>query len=281
MLNMINTKSNSTNITEKKEINDSRAVTIFRERLGQIRTNNNASQQSISNLLGVSRQTFAKYETRDTASLPDIEQLCRICDHFEVSPNYLLGYSDIFCDHKEKYGLSDKTINLLNKNPTIHQFFDYFVDKLVENDLEEKISQIGITNNVETVWERVFPKIINEAIDKAYDSMVEKATYSLCINSDELEKQLRIYFPKPASFADFFNKCLNQDGKNYILVDKQDFENLSDQEQYDYFIKTISSDFVEVKSIQYVYRSAHKIFSQKICDIIANYLERFSVNINE
>ena len=51
---MINKKTKTTDISEEREINDSGAVTIFRERLGQLRTQDNASQQSISELLGVS-----------------------------------------------------------------------------------------------------------------------------------------------------------------------------------------------------------------------------------
>ena len=274
---MINKKTKPTDIMEKRDINDSSGVTIFRERLGQLRTQNNASQQSISELLGVSRQTIAKYETKNTASLPDIEQLCTICNHFGVSPNYLLGYSAITCDHKKNYGLSDKTINLLNHNPHIHQFFDYFVDQLAENNLERTISQIGITNNVETAWERVFPKNIITAVDKAYMSLIEKAAFSACINSTEMEKELRVCFPKPKNFTEYYNKNFNQDGKNFIMYASPDFMSLSDQEQYDCFIKIISSHFVEVKSIQYVYHATHEKISQKIIDIINHYEERIII----
>lgn len=270
---MINKKTKTTDISEKREINDSGAVTIFRERLGQLRTQDNASQQSISELLGVSRQTIAKYETKNTASLPDIEQLCTICDHFGVSPNYFLGYSTITCDHKKNYGLSDKTINLLNRNPHIHQFFDFFVEQLAENNLESTISQIGITNNVEKAWERVFPKNLITAINKAYISMIEKAAFSACINSTEMEKELRACFPKPQDFTSYFNKNFNQDGKNFILQEYPNFKSLSDQEQYDCLIRIISSHFVEIKSIEYVYHAEHKKISQQIIDIINNYVE--------
>ena len=280
---MINRKTKSTDTKENwdnKAIKDSNGVTVFRERLGQLRTESKASQESLSELLGVARQTFAKYETKNTASLPNIDQLCTICNHFGVSPNYLLGYSSISCDHKKNYGLSDTTINLLNRNPHIHQFLDYFVNQLAENDLEETISHIGITNNVETIWERVFPKDIITAIDKAYMALIKKAAYSVCINSIEMEKELRIYFPKPKDFTTYFNKNLNQDGKNFILQDSPNFKDLSDQEQYDCFIKIISSHFVEVKSIQYVYHAEHEKISQKIIDIIDNYEERIITEKN-
>lgn len=273
MLIMINVKVNPTNNKNSKDTKDSSAVKIFRERLGLLRTHENASQQSISELLGVSRQTIAKYETMNTASLPDIEQFCTLCDHFGVSPNYLLNYSNIACDHKKNYGLSDETINLLNSNPHIHQFFDFFVEQLAKNNLEKTIAQIGITNNVEKAWERVFPRNLIVAINKAYVSMVEKAAFSTCINSTEMEKELRIYFPKPKSFTEYFNKILNMDGKNFILLEAPDFHSLSDQEQYDYFLKIISSHFVEIKSIQYVYHAEHEKISQKIVDIINNYVE--------
>lgn len=270
---MINKKTKPAYINDSKKIKDSSAVKIFRERLGQLRTRKNTSQQSISDLLGVSRQTIAKYETMNTASLPDIKQFCTLCDHFGVSPNYLLNYSDIECDHKKNYGLSDETINLLNSNPHIHQFFDFFVKQLAENNLEKSISQIGISNNVEKAWERVFPKNLIMAINKAYISMVEKAAFSASINSTEMEKELRAYFPKPDSFTAYFKKDLNQDGKNFILQEEPDFNSLSDQEQYDCFIAIISSHFVEIKSIQYVYHAEHEKISQKIIDIINDYVE--------
>ncbi len=280
---MINKVTKSTDTKENwdnKEIKDSNGVTVFRERLGQLRTESKASQESLSELLGVARQTFAKYETKNTASLPNIEQLCTICNYFQVSPNYLLGYSPISCDHKKNYGLSDTTINLLNRNPHIHHFLNYFVNQLAENNLEETISHIGITNNVETIWERVFPNDIITAIDNAYMALIKKAAYSVCINSIEMEKELRISFPKPKDFTTYFNKNLNQDGKNFILQDSPNFKDLSDQEQYDCFIKIISSHFVEVKSIQYVYHAEHEKISQKIIDIINNYERPFITEKN-
>lgn len=279
MLIMINRRAKSTDINDTKDIKDSTAVQAFRERLGQLRTRDNASQQSISDLLGVSRQTIAKYETMNTTSLPDIKQFCTLCDHFGVSPNYLLNYSDIACDHKKNYGLSDETINLLNRNPHIHQFFDFFVKQLAENDLEKTISQIGITNNVEKAWERVFPQKLITAINKAYVSMVEKAAFSASINSTEMENELRVYFPKPDSFTAYFKKYLNQDGRNFLLQEAPDFNSLSDQEQYDCFIAIISSHFVEIKSIQYVYHAEHEKISQKIIDIINDYVELINAEI--
>jgi len=257
----------------KENIKDTNAINCFRVRLGQLRTRNRTSQETFSELLGVSRQTIAKYESKNTASLPDIAKFCKICDHFGVSPNYLLVYSPITCDHKKNYGLSDNTINLLNSNPNINQFLDFFVEKLIENRLEETISKIGITNNVEKAWERVFPQKLMTAINEAYISMIEKAAFSTCINSTEMEKELRVFFPMPKSFSTYFNKVLNQDAQNFILQESHDFNSLPDYEQYNCFIKIISLHFVEIKSIQYVYNSEHKKISQKIVDIINDYVE--------
>lgn len=271
MLTMFNTKEN----LMKKNIENTTHLEKFPERLGQLRTNNNLTQEKISELLNVSRQTLAKYETKNTASLPDIAKFCKICDYFNVSPNYLLGYSTITCDHKKNYGLSDNTINLLHSNPNIHQFLDYFVEKLVENSLEEAFSRIGISNNVDKAWERVFPQKLITAIDKAYASMLEKAAFSACINSTEMEKELRVSFPIPKSksFTSYFNDDLNQDAQNFILQESPDFNKLSDSDQYNCFIKIISQNFVEIKSIQYVYHTEHKKISNTIIDIINDYVE--------
>lgn len=269
------------NTKREVEIKDSDSISTFRTRISMLRTNKNIGQEQLSEILGVSRQTIWKYEKENTSSLPDISRFCTICDHFGVSPNYLLGYSTITCDHRKNYGLSDNTINLLNSNPHIHHFFDFFVKQLVANNLEGTISQIGITNNVEKVWERVFPKNLITAINNAYVSMIEKAAFSVCINSEEMEKELRVFFPMPKSFSEYFSKNLNQDGKNFILQESPDFKNLSDQEQYDCFIKIISSHFVEIKSIQYVYNSEHKKASQKILDIINDYVELITTERNQ
>ncbi len=269
------------NIKSENVIEDSDSISTFRTRIGMLRTNKNIGQEQLSEILGVCRQTIGKYEKKDTPNLPDISRFCKICDLFGVSPNYLLGYSTITCDHRKNYGLSDNTINLLNSNPHIHQFFDFFVEHLVANNLERTISQIGITNNVEKAWERVFPKSLITAISKAYVSMIEKAAFSACINSEEMEKELRVFFPMPKSFSEYFSKNLNQDGKNFILQESPDFKKLSDQEQYDCFIKIISSHFVEIKSIQYVYNSEHQKVSQKIMDIINDYVELITTERNK
>ena len=254
---------------------DSEKISEFRKRMRYLRTTKKESQENLSEILGTARQTVAKYETPDTRNLPEISTFCTLCDHYNVTPNYLLGYSDITCDTKENYGLSDQTINLLHLHPKIHHFFDYFVEQLVNKDLVQVISQIGITNNVETVWERVFPQDLLTAIHKAYSSMVKKAAFSICINSEELEKELRVTFPDPKPFSKYFNESLEQDGRNFILSEVPDFNNLSDKEQYDCFIKIISSEFLEVESVQYVYNAEHEKLSQKIIDIVDNYRESF------
>lgn len=269
------------NIKDEIKIKDIDSVRTFRKRMGKLRTDKNISQEEFSELLGLSRQTIWKYEKENTPNLPNISTFCTICEHLDVSPNYLLGYSSITCDHKKNYGLSDNTINLLNSNPHIHQFFDFFVEQLVTNNLEGTISQIGITNNVEKAWKRVFPKSLITAIDKAYVSMIEKAAFSASINSKEMEKELRFFFPMPKSFSEYFSKTLNQDGKNFILQESPDFKNLPDQEQYDCFIKIISSHFVEIKSIQYVYNAEHEKVSQRIIDIINDYVELITTEGNK
>lgn len=88
-----------------------------------------------------------------------------------------------------------------------------------------------------------------------------------------MEKELRACFPKPQNFTSYFNKNFNQDGKNFILQEYPNFKSLSDQEQYDCLIRIISSHFVEIKSIEYVYHAEHEKISQQIIDIINNYVE--------
>ena len=253
----------------KSNYKDNENISAFRERLGQLRNNQCATQESISQSANISRQTLAKYEKKDSSSLPNIETLCCLCDLFNVSPNYLLGYSTIMNDHKKDYGLSDDTINLLSSNPNIHQFFDYFIRRIVKEDLEQTISQIGISNNVEKAWEQVFNSNVIKAIDIAYTNIVKKAVYSGDINSSEMAKELR----KSFSYTDFYKMILNQDARNFIISENPDYDIYTSQEQYDSFIEILSQKFVEIKSIQYVFQTQHEKTVSKIVDIINDYIQ--------
>jgi len=62
------------------------------DRLKELRAEKNLSQNKLSELLGITRTTYANYEqgTRE----PSIEMIIKFCDFFDVSADYLIGRSD-------------------------------------------------------------------------------------------------------------------------------------------------------------------------------------------
>ena len=68
-------------------------VTIFSERLKQLRTEMNWNQDVVAKSLGISRASLINYESG--IRIPDIELLYKIADVFQVSTDYLLGKSNL------------------------------------------------------------------------------------------------------------------------------------------------------------------------------------------
>ena len=67
-------------------------MATFEERLNQLRTQKNLSQQTLADYLGVSRWSVHNYESGKNR--PDYEGLIKLADYFEVSLDYLTGRSD-------------------------------------------------------------------------------------------------------------------------------------------------------------------------------------------
>ena len=62
---------------------------IFAERLRLLMKQHSTKQTDLAEHLGLTRQAISKYA--DGSVLPNIENLQRICDFFNVSSDYLLG----------------------------------------------------------------------------------------------------------------------------------------------------------------------------------------------
>lgn len=60
------------------------------ERLKELRTEFNISQQQLADVIGVSQQSINKYENHNVE--PDIETLKAMANYFNVSIDYLVGY---------------------------------------------------------------------------------------------------------------------------------------------------------------------------------------------
>lgn len=65
---------------------------MLSSRLKALRTQQRKTQQEMADLLGISRQGYAKYE--NNLGEPDNSTLSKLADYFEVSTDYLLGRTD-------------------------------------------------------------------------------------------------------------------------------------------------------------------------------------------
>lgn len=66
---------------------------MFSERLRELRNEKKISQKELAEILFVSQQTVAKWET--DRSTPNPEMISKIAQYFEVSSDYLIGISDV------------------------------------------------------------------------------------------------------------------------------------------------------------------------------------------
>lgn len=64
-------------------------MTIFTERLKELRKNKGLKQQEIAELLGVKRNTYSDWENRKTE--PSFENLIKLADLLEVTLDWLFG----------------------------------------------------------------------------------------------------------------------------------------------------------------------------------------------
>lgn len=64
----------------------------FAQRLREVRTEKGLRQKDVAAAVGVSMQAICNYEagTRD----PSLDILCKLCDFFDVTSDFLLGRTD-------------------------------------------------------------------------------------------------------------------------------------------------------------------------------------------
>ena len=65
---------------------------IFGERLRKIRQDNDYSQQEIAKIFNVSKMTISAWETNKQE--PNIDCIKRLCNLFNVTADYLIGYDE-------------------------------------------------------------------------------------------------------------------------------------------------------------------------------------------
>lgn len=102
----------------------------FSTRLISLRKERGLTQEEMAKAINRKRSTYSGYETEGKE--PDIDTICLLAKFFEVSTDYLLGYSDER-DHTEQVFFNDK-INFerhfkampANLRPVVSKCFDSF-----------------------------------------------------------------------------------------------------------------------------------------------------------
>ena len=102
------------------------------DRLKDLRKSNNLTQAELGKILGVGKTTVSMYETNNSTPSDDIK--LKICEHFNISLDYLLGKTDI-----RNYAVNEPTVALHSDNDyddlpqeakdEINNFIDYIRNK--------------------------------------------------------------------------------------------------------------------------------------------------------
>lgn len=66
----------------------------FCDRLRHLRLEKGVTQKQVCDWLGLSKNAYGNYE--QGIREPSLDALCRLCDFFEVSADYLLGRTDCY-----------------------------------------------------------------------------------------------------------------------------------------------------------------------------------------
>lgn len=130
-------------------------TTNFGENVKKLRTQKNITQTQLAKILSVGRSTIAGYETK--GKQPDYDKLKKLAEFFDVSIDYLLGYSKDSCltkensiSYKEQMVYVDKELKeLINK-------LEYKNNKLIYKDIElPEASRIALKNSLHNIIEMI------------------------------------------------------------------------------------------------------------------------------
>lgn len=116
---------------------------IFAKRFKQLREDSGYTQQELANLFHVTRPCICYWETGKR--VPDYIKLVEICRFFQVSSDYLLGFSNNknpkLNDNRHEYNSDDYLdISKLSEEykRQIKEFFEYLSDKQEKNKSQNK-----------------------------------------------------------------------------------------------------------------------------------------------
>lgn len=68
-------------------------MSLFGDRLRVVREQHKLKQNDLSEIFDISQNAISKYESGSRE--PSLDYIIAFCKHFDVTPDYLLGFSDI------------------------------------------------------------------------------------------------------------------------------------------------------------------------------------------
>lgn len=113
---------------------------IFSSRLLELRLKKGETRLNASKTIGIHNNTLRNYEEGER--LPNILEFKKICDHYNVSYQYLLGESDVKCSDlnfieiNKLTGLSEKSINVLSNKVRINGNRLKILNYIIENEIK-------------------------------------------------------------------------------------------------------------------------------------------------
>lgn len=182
------------------EISQEERNKIIGERIKELRESKNMTQNELADVINISRDAFANYETRTDRQVP-FDRLINIADYFNTSIDYLIGRTDIKNSNAdiqyigEETGLDDESIEILhelkNFSPEIIDTINYLIkqEKIFpisdfsymadENEDIEKIAEKAEKNyyKAQEYWDDLHLKILS-TIANYYDvNIADKMIY--------------------------------------------------------------------------------------------------------
>lgn len=122
---------------------DDKYFGVFPTRLRGLIESRKTTITALANVLKISRQSVSQYQ--DGTGQPNVDKLCRIAQHFNVSTDYLVGLSSVPSTNNdtrdicEKTGLSEHTISRLMQDDKRNRWAEVIDQLLLHPGLLEAL----------------------------------------------------------------------------------------------------------------------------------------------